>query len=173
MAAGIVRGDQVDIIDVVVDEYRGNTQLMFSAASQHQINSSGNEVDPVLVSTAEIAYPPDHDQCEKYEYMLLHIEGVCVGAMDLGKNDDNYELTNADGTCWGSDYANYDLPPGETYYVEPDQCFDCYIGYLEQYLRPEQGWDYYQLLPRDAYDYECPPTATRTASWGGIKAMYK
>ena len=172
-AAGIVFGDQVDFYDVVVDEYRGNTQLLFSATSMHQINTSGHVVEPLLVTTADIAYPPNHDVTEKYEYMLLKLEDVTVGAMDLGKNEDNYELTNADGTCWGSDYANIDLPPGEIYYVAAGQYFECYVGYLEQYLRPDQGWDYYQILPRDAQDYECPPTATTTVSWGGIKALYR
>ena len=46
-------------------------------------------------------------------------------------------------------------------------------GYLEQYLRPEQGWDYYQLLPRDAGDYVEPATPAARVSWGGLKASFR
>jgi predicted extracellular nuclease len=172
-AAGITRGDQIDIFGGTVAEYRGNTQITMAATSTFVINSSGNVVDPVVVSVAEIPSPVNHDLSEKYEFMLLKVEEVTVGAMDLGKNSDDYELTNAEGTCWGSDYANEDLLPGNTYYVEPGQSFHSITGYLEQYLRLEQGWDYYQLLPRDADDYDPVSTPVAATTWGEVKALFR
>jgi predicted extracellular nuclease len=172
-AAGITRGDQVDIFGGTVAEYRGNTQITMADSSTFVINSSGNVVDALVVSVAEIPNPVDHDLSEKYEFMLLEVENVTVGQMDQGKNSDNYELTNAEGICWGSDYANEDLLPGHIYFVEPGQAFASVTGYLEQYLRPEQGWDYYQLLPRDANDYVPVSTPVQPATWGAVKALFR
>ncbi len=172
-AAGIACGDQVDFFAVLVDEYRGNTQLGFSATSSFTIVSSGNTVEPVAITPADIPYPANHDVTEPYEFMLLKVDSVCVGAMDLGKAGDNYELVNADGVCWASDYANADLPPGSVYYVAAGQCFLSVTGFLEQYYNPTSGWDYYQLLPRDAGDYVPGPVAVEARSWGTVKALFR
>ncbi|MBU1699450.1 MAG: hypothetical protein KJ970_17660 [Candidatus Eisenbacteria bacterium] len=173
MAAGISRGDRIDLYNVEVYESRGNTQLGFSDTSSVVIVSSGNPVDPLVVTPADIPYPTDNDMSEKWEFMLLQLEDVCVGAMDLGSHADNYELSNAYGTCWASDYANYDLPPGSDYFVTPSECFISITGYLEQYLNTDDGWDYYQLLPRDIEDYVLPVTPTRETTWGAVKSVYK
>lgn len=173
-AASIVRGDQIDIAGGVVGEYRGNTQInMIDSTSTFVINSSGNDVTPLVVSVAEIPNPADHDLSEKYEFMLLRVENVTVGLMDLGKNSDNYELVNADGLCWASDYANEDLAPGEIYYVLPGQAFDSVTGYLEQYTRTNPDWDYYQLLPRDADDYVVASSPAEETSWGAVKSLFR
>lgn len=172
-AAGIVRGDQIDCFDVTVDEYRGNTQLLVGATSTVVIQSSGHVVEPLVVSPADIPSPTNPDLSEPYEFMLLAVENVTVGAMDLGKNEDNYELFNNEGVCWASDYANSDLPPGSLYYVVPGDCFARVVGYLEQYKRPEQSWDYYQLLPRDAADYTYAPSPAQAGSWGAVKALFR
>lgn len=172
-AAGIVFGDQVDFFAVLVDEYRGNTQLGFSATSSFVINSSGNTVEPVEVTPADIPYPANHDVSEPYEFMLLQVDSVCVGAMDLGKAGDDYELLNAHGVCWASDYANSDLPPGSLYYVAPGECFASVTGILEQYYNPSSGWDYYQLLPRDGMDYVPESVAVEARSWGAVKALFR
>ncbi len=172
-AAGIVRGDQIDIVDGIVAEYRGNTQITMTDSSGVAINSSGNVVVPLVLSVAEIPNPANHDLSEKYEFMLLTVENVTVGQMDLGKNSDNYELGNSEGLCWASDYANEDLQPGNIYYVQPGQAFESVTGYLEQYLRPEQSWDYYQLLPRDADDYVPDSTPVEESSWGAVKSLFR
>jgi len=172
-AAGIVRGDQIDVAGGVVDEYRGNTQIVMGDGSSVVINSSGNVVEPLVVSVTDIPNPADHDRSEPYEFMLLQVENVTVGQMELGKNDDNYELFNNEGLCWASDYANEDLPPDSEYYVQPGEAFDSVTGYLEQYLRLEQGWDYYQLLPRDADDYVPAGTPAETTSWGTVKSLFR
>jgi hypothetical protein len=172
-APAVVRGDQVDFFDVIVEEYRGNTQLYYDAGSSYTVNSSGHAVAPFVVLTSDIPVPVDHGLSEKWEHMLLTVENVTVGAMDLGKADDNYELNNADGTCWASDFANIDLPPGTLYYVSPGGCYASITGYLEQYTKLEDGWDYYQLLPRDAQDYVLGASAVEAASWSGVKSMFK
>lgn len=172
-AEGIVRGDQIDVDGAVVAEYRGNTQLTMGATSTFVVNSSGNTVTPHVVTTAQIVNPVNHDLSEKYEFMLLTVENVQVGQMDLGKNSDDYELANAAGLCWASDYANSDLPPGQIYYVTAGQSFASVTGYLEQYLRPEQSWDYYQLLPRDAADYVIAPTPVKLVTWGAVKSLFR
>ena len=172
-AEGIVRGDRVDFYDVLVDEYRGNTQLLFEEGSSLDVVSSGNYVTPLVVSTADIPFPADHDRSEEYEFMLLTVNCVQVGEMGLGKADDDYELVNVEGTCWASDYANYDLPPGEAYFVSPGETFLSITGYLEQYLNPPDGWDYYQLLPRDAGDYVSGASATEAETWSGVKVLFK
>ncbi len=171
-AEGISEGDQIDVFGAVVGEYRGNTQLNMGAASSFVVNSTGNVVTPLVVSVADIPAEVDHDRSEKYEFMLLTVLGVQVGQMDLGKNSDDYELVNNEGVCWASDYANSDLPPGQDYYVQPGESFDAVTGYLEQYLRLDQGWDYYQLLPRSSGDYVPAGTPAQETTWGGIKARY-
>jgi hypothetical protein len=173
MAAGLVRGDQIDLVDVVVDEYRGNTQIWVEVTSTVVLNSSGHTVDPLVVTPADIGYPPDHAVTEPYEFMLLELEGVTVGTMGLGSHADNYELFDGAGTCWASDYANYDLPPGSDYYVTPGAYYDGIVGYLEQYTKLEDGWDCYQLLPRDAGDYENGSVGVESLSWAGVKALYR
>lgn len=170
-APAVNRGDQVDLFDVIVEEYRGNTQLYYHAGSSYAVNSSGNTVTPTVVSTSQIPYPADAASSEPYEHMLLTVQSVTVGAMDLGKATDDYELTSAEGTCWASDYGNADLPPGETYYVIPGGCYTSITGNLEQYTN--DPWDYYQLLPRDAQDYVIGASATEAASWGGVKLLFR
>ena len=173
-ADGLLAGDRIDLSGVRVDEYRGNTQLAFLTTSTLIVRSSGNHVEPLVVSVADIPLPTDADRSEPFEFMLLRVVGVTVGAMDLGKNADNYELGNSEGVCWASDYANSDLPPGSDYFVQAGQVFQSVTGYLEQYKRPDQGWDYYQLLPRDAGDYEVfVPVPTETSTWGGVKGMFR
>jgi hypothetical protein len=157
----------------MVEEYRGNTQLYYDAASSYLVNSSGNAVAPLVVSTSTIPVPVNPGLSEPYEFMLLTIENVHVGTMDLGKAGDNYELINGEGTCWGSDYVNIDLPPGGYYYVAPGACYASVTGYLEQYTKLADGWDYYQLLPRDAQDYVLGASATEPSSWSGVKAMFR
>ncbi len=173
LATGITRGDQIDLTHVEIYESRGNTQAGFDSSSVFSIISSGNYVVPLTVSVADIPDPINADLSEKYEYMLLTVENVTVGAMDLGSHDDNYELFNDDGLCWAADYANYDLPPGSDYYVSAGEQYESITGYLEQYQNPADDWDYYQLLPRDAEDYLIGSSATLDTNWGNIKSMFR
>ncbi|MBU1699448.1 MAG: hypothetical protein KJ970_17670 [Candidatus Eisenbacteria bacterium] len=149
---GIEVGDQVDFDNVYVDEYAGVTVLQYYAASSHVINSSGHVIpDPVPVALRNIRYPAHPEDCERYASMLISVtEEMMIGAMDLGKADDNYELIGAADTAWASDYANTDIDT--TYIVESGECYGRYIGVLQRYYT-EGEWDYYQLLPRGNDDY--------------------
>jgi hypothetical protein len=170
--AGIGVGDLVSLSDVLVEEYRGNTFLQVGGSLAPDavvtVESFGNPLpSPKLVTLDEIPAPledlenpgdwyvEDH-RAEKYEAMLLVVEDVTVTTMGLGKADDNYNLHNASGDAWATDYAaspadlvgDY-LPP-----IELGAQFDRVVGVLEQYTN--EGWDYYQLLTRGSRDVPEP-----------------
>ncbi len=149
-------GDRVDFHDVLVEEFRGGTIPQFMSYSTFEVVSSGNPLpDPVVVPLADLRYPPDRARCEKYEGMLVAVENVRVGRMDWGKADDNYELFDEQNSTWASDYYNLDLavPPFPTYFVQRGERYSRISGVFQEYLYPQEGWDYYQLLPRGAADY--------------------
>ncbi|GEM_PF-2393149 len=149
---GIQIGDQVDFDSVYVDEYAGATTLQYYSASSHIVHSTGNAIpEPTTVSLWSIRYPAHPEDCEKYAAMLISVDGpMTIGAMDLGKAGDNYELIGVDGdTAWASDYANSEID--STYYVHPGECYSSMTGILQRYVN--DPWDYYQLLPRGEADY--------------------
>jgi hypothetical protein len=154
---GVVQvGDRVDFHDVLVEEFRGGTIPQFMSYSTFEVVSSGNPLpDPIVVPLADLRYPPDRERCEKYEGMLVTVENVRVGRMDWGKADDDYELFDEQNSVWASDYYNLDLavPPFPTYYVQRGERYSRISGIFQEYLYPQEGWDYYQLLPRGAGDY--------------------
>ncbi len=154
---GVVRvGDRVDFHDILVEEFRGGTIPQFKSYSSFEILSSGNALpEPVLVPLADLANPPDRERCERYEGMLIAIEDVRVGQMDLGKAEDNYELSDGSHAAWGSDYYNVDLavPPFPKYHVARGERYARITGVFQEYAYPLEGWDYYQILPRGAADY--------------------
>ncbi|MFH1145036.1 MAG: hypothetical protein V1774_10875, partial [Candidatus Eisenbacteria bacterium] len=80
---------------------------------------------------------------------------VRVGRLDWGKAEDNYELRAGEHTLWASDYYNLDLavPPFPLYFVRRGERYTRIAGIYQEYLHPEEGWDYYQLLPRGTGDY--------------------
>jgi hypothetical protein len=150
-------GDRVDFFDVFVEEFRGGTLPQFKSYSSFEVLSSGVPLpEPVTVAVEDLRVPPARERCEKYEGMLIAVEDVRVGRMDLGKADDNYELFTEADTTWASDYYNLDIlvPPFPTYYVSRGDRYSRMVGILQEYLHPEEGWDYYQLLPRGEGDYE-------------------
>lgn len=150
---GIEVGDQVDFYSVYVEEFAGVTTLKYYSASSHVVNSGGNPLpDPVPVSPWSIRYPAHPEDCEKYAAMLIEIdETVTIGAMDLGKESDNYEIIGVSGdTAWASDYANNDID--STYCVYQGECYGRLVGILQRY-DDDVTWDYYQFLPRGIGDY--------------------
>lgn len=150
-------GDQVDFFDVFVEEFRGGTIPQFKNYSTFSIQSSGHSLpEPITLPVATLADPPQRDLCEPYEGMLVAVENVRVGEMDWGKAGDNYELYNETSSMWASDYANLDLavPPFPTYHVRQGERYARVVGILQEYLYPQESWDYYQLLPRGSADYE-------------------
>jgi len=155
---GVVRvGDQVDFHDLLVEEFRGGTIPQFKSYSSFEVKSSGHPLPaPVVLTCADVAWPPDREACERYEGMLVTVEDVRVGRMDWGKAEDNYELTDGTSTVWASDYYNLDLavPPFPKYRVSRGERYRRITGVLQEYVLPEEGWDYYQILPRGDADYE-------------------
>ncbi|MBP6875490.1 MAG: hypothetical protein KBD56_05425 [Candidatus Eisenbacteria bacterium] len=150
-------GDRVDFENLHLEEFRGGTIPQFKNDSRFVVVSSNNPLpEPVLVPLSDLAYPPDRERCEKYEGMLIAVENVRVGEMDWGKAEDNYELTDGTHSMWASDYYNLDiaLPPFPTYFVQRGERYARIVGVFQEYFHPEEGWDYYQLLPRGAGDYE-------------------
>ncbi len=150
-------GDRVDFHDVLIEEFRGGTLPQFMNYSTFEIVSSGNALpDPVRVPVHDLRLPPDREACEKYEGMLVAVEDVRVGRLDLGKAADNYEIFTEADTAWASDYYNLDIlvPPFPTYYVSRGERYATVAGVFQEYLYPEEGWDYYQILPRGTQDYE-------------------
>ncbi len=151
---GIEVGDNLSLQSVYVDEFRGATTLQYYAASSHTIISSGNPLpEPLSLSVSDIRYPATPSVTEKYAAMLISIaELVCIGEMDLGSHNDNYELLTFFGDqAYASDYANSDIQT--TYYVESGERYQKLAGILQRY-NDDESWDYYQLLPRNNGDYE-------------------
>ncbi len=149
-------GDWVSLTNMEVEESYGNTLLHFKSGNSAgwTILSSGSALPAHrLVSLAEIAAPlegppeewyvADHS-AEKYEAMLLTVQGVSVSAKDLGAKRDNYSLHAAAGDCWAADYMNVDRVDLYHPYVYVGAAFDSVSGILEQYTKNE--FDYYQLL---------------------------
>jgi len=150
-------GDRVDFYNILVEEFRGGTISQFMSDSSFELISRGNPLpEAVLVDAADLAHPPDREKCEKYEAMLIAVEDVRIGRMDWGKADDNYEILHGSSSLWASDYINLDLamPPFPTYYVQAGERYSRIQGIYQEYWYPEDGWNYYQLLPRGFGDYE-------------------
>jgi len=167
---GISVGDSVVFTNVYVDEYRGVTTLQYYSASSHTVISSGHPLpDPLPVPVWNLRYPAHPEDAERYAAMLVSLtERVTIGARDLGKNGDNYEIVSDLGdTAWGSDYGNMDID--STYYVASGQCYQRLTGILQRYDNDAE-WDYYQLLPRSIGDYvPCSIDVPEDAPENGIR----
>jgi len=168
--AGINVGDWVSFDNILVEEYRGNTQLSFDTGATFSVESTGHTLpDALVVSPDDIAAPvegppsewyvSDHS-AEIYEGMYVQVEDVTVTAMGLGKAGDNYALENIFGdSCWGSDYMNLDA--GGPYHplIYAGSHLESVSGILEQYTKLESGWDYYQMLTTSNLDIVPEPTS--------------
>lgn len=151
-------GDLVSFDNIFIQESRGTTFLQYrrsySSDVAFTIEDSGLAVpEPVFLTAADLVTPLNHGMTEKYESMIVTLEGVTVGQMDLGKEPDNYELLQGSDIAWAADYMNVDLE-GEDYdpRIHTGAELDSITGIVEQYTKPEDNWDYYQLLPRSASD---------------------
>ncbi|OPZ98262.1 MAG: hypothetical protein BWY71_01320 [Planctomycetes bacterium ADurb.Bin412] len=150
-------GDVVSFTSMLVEEYRGNTQLVYGPGSAFSKLSTSALPSPLVVSPSDIAYPVDAGHSsELYEAMLVQVQDVTVAALDQGKNADNYALQNVNGTCWATDYYIGAELGGATYhpYVQAGAQLDSVTGIIEQYTRNE--WDYYQLCTRTINDVVVP-----------------
>ena len=170
---GVSPGDWVELFSVLIEEFRGNTLITYDSGTNpcFQVRASGLALPgPKVVAPCEIAAPieqPNGDWLvadhapEKYEAMWLSVANVTVGEMDLGKAADNYELAAQAATCWAADYMNDEVEAdGYHRYVATAQTFESVSGILEQYTRPEAGWDYYQLVTTRTSDFVIPEPAS-------------
>jgi hypothetical protein len=166
-------GDWVRLEGVLVEENVGTTFLQFSAsfmevASQLTIVSRSNPLPPPQVIAVDAIGVPIYFAAddawltpdkvgERFESMIVQIRDVRVSALNLGAKNDNYSLqaVNRDGDpnallpeCWVSDYMNRDGDKTSVYMppVVLDRHFCAVTGLVEQYNRPEDGYDVFQLL---------------------------
>ena len=161
-------GDWVSFDNVAIDEYRGTTFLQYDGTGTYTIASTGNPVpEPKLFTAAGLAAPTysagpppgwfvaDHDS-EPFESMVVTLNDVQVGAKDLGKASDNYELWQGTDVAWAADYMNVDAVGDYHPWIETGAEFESVTGIVEQYTRsydpPADSWDYYQLLTRSTAD---------------------
>jgi len=164
-------GDLVSLTQTTVEEFKGNTQLMFENKSGFVIESTGNTLpEPVLIEANDITCPiyqtspegwlVENHNAEKYESMLVKVENIIVTEKDLGKAADNYSLvifnnTGPNDICWAADYMNEEVEADDYHrFVDPGSRFCSVTGIIEQYdgYKYYYDWDYYQLLTTRAGD---------------------
>ena len=177
---GIQVGDWVNFTDLHVNEKRGTTYLDYEATAFNpslgfEIVSHDNPVpEPITLTAADLPIhpaPDNHLLTEPYESMLATLEDLTVGALGFGKADDNYELWQGDEVAWGTDY--FTAPSYDPFYhpaIQPGAFLESITGIVEQYTKdPDQpdGWDYYQLCTRGAYDI-VPEPSTVALVLGGL-----
>lgn len=158
-------GEWVSLTHTTVEEFKGNTQLMFEGKSDFVRETTGNDLpEPIPVSPNDIAEPvyqsgppegyfvADH-KAEKYEAMLVQVKNVVVTDMGLGKKSDNYALQDYDKpddpNCWAADYMNEEVEEDDYHrFVDLGSRFCSVTGIIEQYdgYKNYYEWDYYQLL---------------------------
>lgn len=150
-------GDMIRLDNIYIDEFRGTTFLQYRRSSAPDVSfsiiSTGEPVPaPLPLTAADIVNPADHTVTEPYESMVVTLEDVVVGRMDLGKADDNYELLQGSVIAWATDYMNVDAGALYDPRIESGAFLDRITGIVEQYTNAEDSWDYYQLNTRSAGD---------------------
>ncbi len=167
-------GDWVALGSVTVYDWenksRGTTILYLDETSTSTVTilSTGNELPKPLevdVNDVAVVYDDVNDTCyvtdhsaEIYESMYIQVRNVTVGDVNVGSHSDNYSLedeSNPNIYCWSSDYMNIDNPDDETPHpiIQTGLCMCGLNGIFEQYTKEGDGWDYYQILTTDVYDF--------------------
>jgi hypothetical protein len=158
LADNVEFGDWVSFENITIEEYRGTTFLQYNREWSPEIaftvdDDPGVEVpDPTVLTAADLSIPVNHEGSEPYESMIAALENVTVGALGLGKAEDNYELLQGDYVAWGTDYINVDAGGPYHPYIYTGAELLSITGVVEQYTKLEDGWDYYQLLTRCTAD---------------------
>ena len=164
LALNVSVGDRIDLYSVLIEEANGTTTLQYGGPAPNAgfaPMGTAPVPDPVVLTAAELAAPvydsvggtwfvENHDS-EPYEGMLVRLEDVTVGDLDLGKAGDNYELLQGGDAAWGADFLNWDA--GGPYHprIYSGAELASITGIVEQYVgESDDGtrWDYYQLFTR-------------------------
>ena len=158
LADSVHIGDWLSFGDIYIDESRGTTFLQYrrslAPGVSFSVDSTGNAVPaPVILTAADLRVPVDHTTSEPYESMIVTLEDVTIGDLDLGHIPDNYEILQGSDIAWGTDYMNTDA--GGPYHPSilgagPGDVFESMTGIVEQYTWPD--WDHYQLNTRFTAD---------------------
>jgi len=162
-------GDWVSLTNVWVEEFRGTTMLHYQSTYTpgFTLISQGNPVlDAVELTAADLAFPLDHGATELYESMVVTLEQVVVGQMDLGKADDNYELIQGSDVVWAADYMNAHAGGPYDPRIETGAGLVRVTGLVEQYTDAAEGWDYYQLCTRSRDDLLAAADIPTISQWG-------
>jgi len=184
---GVQVGDRVDLTNVQVDEgskTRGTTYLIYDETafgSGFSVVSSGHSVPATVLTPGDIGggdMSADPSVTEKYEGMLIELQTVTIGSLNIGSHNDNYELLSGGQTCWGSDYMNLDRDEAELYHdrTVSGATFPVVVGILEQYTKESDEYDYYQLLTRGTADLggtAVPEPLTAVLLVGGCVAAWR
>ncbi|MCK5113629.1 MAG: hypothetical protein KAR11_02560, partial [Phycisphaerae bacterium] len=104
-------GDKIDLSNVLVEESRATTYLVYDAGSSASVISGGNSITPTVIAPSLLGVgliSANPAAAEKYEGMIVRVEGVTVGDMGLGSHADLYTLGDGAGSCYASDYMNQD-----------------------------------------------------------------
>jgi hypothetical protein len=157
LASAVEPGDWVSFSNILIEEYRGTTFLQYDPVAApdvaFSIDSEGNPVPAApLLTAADLIVPVDHTASEPWESMIVRLEDVTVGALDLGKAEDNYELVQGEDVAWGADYINVDAGGPYHPWIYTGAQLASITGVVEQYTNLATDWDYYQLLTRSSAD---------------------
>jgi hypothetical protein len=175
LANAVQLGDWISLSNILIEEFRGTTFLQYDRTASpdvaFSINSSGNPVpEATLLTAADLIVPVDHAASEPWESMVVRLEDVTVGAMDLGKAEDNYELIQGNDVAWGTDYINIDAGGPYHPWIYTGAHLDSITGLVEQYTKLTDGWDYYQLLTRYTADIVPEPGSIALLAIGLVLA---
>ena len=164
-------GDLVTFSNIYIEDdvdTTENTFLQFdrSVAPDVSVSIVGHDVglvpDPLLLSAQDLLVDPvDHAVTEPYESVIVMLQDIEIGALDLGRKGDNYELKqwNVDhwDVAWGTDYINIDAEGDYHPWIHSGALFTSITGLVEQ--NTKSGWDYYQLLTRSSADLVPEPSS--------------
>ncbi len=168
-------GDWVSFSSILIEESRGVTYLQYDRVDapnvSFTIQSSGNPIpSPTMLTATDIPVPVNHAASEPYESMIVTLQDITIGVMDLGKADDNYELIQGSDLAWGTDYMNTEAGGLYDPRIAPGVELQSITGIVEQYTKSTSGWDYYQINTRSAADI-VPEPATVSLLVTGVVAL--
>ena len=144
---GVNIGDSVTVT-AVLTQYNGLTEMSFSLpGASFEINSSGNQVEPEVISILDILNQ-EWNGVEEYEGKLIRLNNVTISGTGNFASGTNYPISDATGTSEiridndVSSIIGTPIPSGEV----------DIIGILQQFKFGPPYNSGYQLLPRSITD---------------------